>query len=201
MNFKKFRLLFIFLSLNLCCGLSAQESQKILITGQVVDSKARPVEGAEVAVIENEYSYGEYSAKVVAPFVKTDKNGRFEVQADITSQYNIFIVARKAGLAYAWDGLNYSSNTKGKGNFLLVMEKAYTLSGKVVDHNGKSIPGVTVQALPKTSYMYRLYQRPIYGPKEWFTTKTDSNGVFSFDYFSADVSSDFYVKAPELKRT
>lgn len=198
MNSKAFKPLLILLSLNICCVIFAQENQKLPITGQVVDYMARPVEGAEVAVIDSEYSYGEYSTKVIAPFVKTDKNGRFELQAEVSSQYGTFIVARKAGLAYAWDGLNYSSNTKSKGNFHLVLEKACTLSGKVVDHNGKPVPGVTVQAIPKTSYMSRLSQRPIFGPKEWFTTETDSNGVFSFDQFSADVSSDFHIKAPEL---
>jgi len=201
MKIKPFKIVLLLSLFNIYVSGAINENQKLTITGQVVDYTARPVEGAEIAVIEREYLYGEYSAKVVAPFVKTDKNGRFEVQADITDQYNTFIVARKAGLAYAWDGLNYSSNKKGKGNFLLVMEKARTLSGKVVDHNGKPVPGAIIQAVPKTSYMDRLHQRPIFGPKEWFTTETDSKGVFSFDYFTVDVSSDFYVKAPEMKRT
>jgi len=171
------------------------------IEGQVVDYMARPVEGAEIAIINSNYYDGEHYTKVIAPFVKTDKNGHFKVQAKVTSQYDTYIIARKAGLAYAWDGLNYSINKKGKGIFLLVLEKANTLTGKVMDYQGNAVPGASVHAIPKTSYLSRLNQRPIFGPKEWFTTKTDASGVFSFNYFSEDVSSDFHVKTPEWNCT
>ena len=175
--------------------------QKLPITGQVVDYTARPVEGAEVAVIHSDNHDGERYTKVISPFVKTNKDGRFEVQADVISQYDTYIIARKVGLAHAWDGLSYNSAIKEKAEFLLVLEKANTLTGKVVDYKGNAIPGAVVHAIPKTSYLSRLEQRPIYGPKEWFTTKTDSNGIFSFDYFSQDVGSDFHVKAPNWNCT
>ncbi|MBN1973526.1 MAG: carboxypeptidase regulatory-like domain-containing protein [Sedimentisphaerales bacterium] len=179
----------------ICNFSNAEGIQKLPITGQVVDYMARPVEGAEVAIIGIEHINNEYMSKTIAPIVKTNKDGRFEVQANVTSQYDTYIIARKKGMAYAWDGLNYSRNTLGKGKFLLVLEKANTLTGKVVDYNGKAVSGATVQAVPKTSYLSRLNQRPIYGPKEWFTTETDSEGVFSFGYFSEDSSADFRVKA------
>ncbi|MBN2588606.1 MAG: hypothetical protein JXA96_01995, partial [Sedimentisphaerales bacterium] len=193
------KLLFIILSI--CNFSNASEIQKLPITGQVVDYMARPVENAEVAIIEVERINNEYTYKTIAPFVKTNKDGLFEVQADVFSQRNTYAVARKNGLAYAWDGLNYSSNTLGKGKFLLVLEKANTLTGKVVNYNGEAISGATVQAVPKTSYLTRLNQSPMYGPKEWFSTLTDSEGVFSFDYFSEDTSADFYVKAKDWNCT
>jgi protocatechuate 3,4-dioxygenase beta subunit len=184
------------------CGLSAaKESQKLPVEGLVVDSAARPVDGAEIAVYEQEYHNGEYSANVMAPIVKTDRQGRFALQANVSSQYDTFIVARKEGLASAWDGLNYSRNTKGKGHFLLVLEKACTVTGIVVDPTGKPVSGAKVQALPVTSYLSRLRQRPIRAPTEWFTVETDSQGRFQFNQFAADVSCDFWVKASGLSST
>jgi len=162
---------------------------------------AKPVEGAEVAVYERVYRHGEYSAKMIAPIGKTNQQGHFELQADVSSQYDTFVVARKEGLALAWDGLNYSSNTTGKGHFLLVLERAYPFTGMVVDHNGKAVSGAKVQALTKTSYMSRLSQQPILAPKEWLTTETNLQGRFHFNQFSADVNCDFWVKAPHLSST
>ncbi|MHC4646731.1 MAG: redoxin domain-containing protein [Planctomycetota bacterium] len=196
-----YRLVVVLISLCVCGLNAAKENNKLIITGRVVDYLAKPVEGAEVAIYEGDHRNGEYSAKMIAPIGRTNQQGHFELQADVSSQYNTFVVARKEGLALARDGLNYSSNTKGKGHFFLVLEKACTLTGIVVDHNGSPVSGARVQALPKTSYMSRLRQRPMYGPREWLTTETDSHGVFCFDQFAADVSSDFCIKAPALSCT
>ncbi len=138
MKMKIFRLIVAFVCLAVCGHIQAKDSQKLPIEGQVVDYMARPVEGAEVAVYERIYLNSEESANMIAPIVKTDQQGRFSLQADVSSQYGTFIVARKEGLALAWDGLNYSGNTKEKGHFLLVLEKANTVTGLVVDHAGKA---------------------------------------------------------------
>jgi 5-hydroxyisourate hydrolase-like protein (transthyretin family)/peroxiredoxin len=184
------------------CGLSqAKETRKLPIEGQVIDYMARPVEGAEIAVYEKIYRNNEEFPKMIAPIIKTDHKGCFALQVDVSSQYGTFIVARKEGLALAWDGLNYSRNFKGKGHFLLVMEKPCTVAGIVVDHTGQTVSGAMIQALPKTSYMSRLSQRPILAPTEWFAVETDSEGKFEFDQFATDVSCDFWVKAPRLGST
>jgi len=165
------------------------------ISGRVVDYKARPVAGAEVAVYEaysqDEDPYG----RVTGPVVRTDKQGCFAVEADVTSQRDTYVVARKEGLALAWDGLNYSNNMKNRGCFLLVLERPAELTGVVVDHAGNPVAGARVRALPKTSYHSRLRQRPMVAPDDWFTTQTDGAGRFRFDAFCADVSSDFWIKA------
>jgi len=180
------------------CGLSqAKKAQSLPIDGQVVDYMARPVEGAEVVVYEQAYRNGEESVIMITPAVKTDRQGRFALQAEISAQYGMFIVARKEGLALAWDCLNYSSNTREKGHFLLVLEKACAVAGVVIDHTGKAVSGVKVKALPVTSYLSRLRQRPIIAPKEWFTVETDSQGRFHCNQFAADVSCDFWVEAPQ----
>jgi protocatechuate 3,4-dioxygenase beta subunit len=166
------------------------------VSGQVVDSRARPVAGAEVAVYETYAIARDEYGRLIGPIVKTDEKGEFSLEANVTSQYDTFIVARKPGLALAWDGLNYSLNTLAKGHFLLVLEEPCTLTGVVVDTSGKPAVGAKVQAVPKTSYMSRLSQRPMFAPTEWFTTQTDEKGVFRFDAFAADVGSDFRVEAP-----
>ncbi len=171
------------------------------ITGRVVDYAARPAHGAEVTVYEQKYHDGERVAELIGPVVTTDSEGRFELKADVASQYGTFIVARKPGLAMAWDGLNYGRHTLGRAHFLLVLEKPCTLTGVVTDGQGRPVSGAAVQAVPKTSYMRRLSQRPIIAPREWFTAETDKNGVFRFEDLAADVSSDFWVKAPSWECT
>lgn len=201
MKMEILKLIVAFVCLSVCGHIQAKDSRKLPIEGQVVDYMAKPVAGAEVVVYEQVYRNGEQSPYMIAPMIKTDRQGRFSLQADVSSQYGTFIVARKEGLALAWDGLNYSRNTKGKEHFLLVLEKACTVTGIVVDHTGKAVSGAKVQALPKTSYMSRLSQRPILAPKKWFTVETDSQGRFQFNQFSADVSCDFWVNAPRLGST
>ncbi|MHC4205586.1 MAG: carboxypeptidase regulatory-like domain-containing protein [Planctomycetota bacterium] len=201
MKIKFLTLTIVFVCLWICGYSQAKKTRKLLVEGQVVDYTARPVEGAQVAVYGQVYRNGEQSTHMIAPIVNTDRQGRFELQADISTQYSTFIVARKEGLALAWDGLNYGRNTKGKGHFLLVSEKTCTITGILVDHAGKAVSGAKVQALPKTSYMSRLRQRPILAPKEWFTVETNSDGKFHFHQFTADVSCDFQVKAPRLSST
>jgi peroxiredoxin len=201
MKIRMLMLTIVLLCLSVCGYSRAKDTRKLPVAGQVVDYTAGPVEGAEIVVYERMYRNGEETAKIIAPIVKTDRRGRFALQVDVSSQYGTFIVARKEGFALAWDGLNYSSNFKGKGHFLLVLEKACTVVGIVVDHAGKAVSGAAVQALPKTSYMSRLSQRPVLAPKEWFTTETDSRGSFQFSQFAADVSCDFSVKAPQSGTT
>jgi hypothetical protein len=165
------------------------------VGGRVVDFRAQPVAGAQVAVYERyriaEQEYG----RLVGPIVHTDRRGSFSLEMDVSAQYATFIVARKDGLALTWDGLNDGLNTKDRGRFLLVMEKPAELAGVVVDSAGRPVAGAHVQAVPKTSYLRRLNQQPIVAPAEWFTTRTDAAGRFRFPAFCADVSADFRVQA------
>jgi hypothetical protein len=133
--------------------------------------------------------------------IKTDRQGRFEIYDNINTRAYTYIVARKPGLAMAWDRVNRYGITKGKGRIVLMLDKPGKLSGIVVDHNGRPVSDAIVQAVPKTTYLSRLDQAPIVGPNEWFQTQTDSKGVFSFNSFSHDVSSDFWIKAPTLNCT
>ncbi len=177
---------------------TAQEVKKITCTGKVMDSKARPLAGAEVAAYERFYNYssGQEYTKLLGQVKKTDVNGYFVLNADISSQRNVFIVARKKSLAVGWDVLNSGSSNNAKGKFLIILEKPGTLAGTVVDENGNPIAKAKVRAVPKTSYLSRLDQRPVLAPEQWFTTQTDAKGNFSFNNFAPDVSADLWVKAP-----
>ena len=200
MKIEILKVLFALICLCVCGHSQAKDSRKMPIEGRVIDYMARPVEGAEVAVYEQVYRNGEAAAKMIAPIAKTDRQGCFVLQADVPTQYRIFIIARNKELALAWDVL-FNSNKAEKGHFLLVLEKASTVTGIVVDSNNKTVSGAIVQALPKTSYLSRLEQSPILAPKEWFTAETNSQGRFQFCQFAADVSCDFWVKAPQLGST
>jgi len=189
----------------LCLGLlvsfvtlsTAQEVKNITLTGRVVDYNARPLVGAEVAAYEKFYdSSGQEYTKLLDQVKKTDVNGYFVLNTDISSQRNVFIVVRKKGMAVGWDVLNSGSSNNAKGNFLIILEKPGTLAGTVVDENGNPIAKAKVRAIPKTSYLSRLNQRPILAPEQWFTTQSDTKGKFSFSSFTPDVSADFWIEAP-----
>lgn len=173
-----------------------------VLTGVVVDDQARPVDGAEVVVIENVVGeHNDDAARAMTPVVKTGKDGAFEISQDVRSANFTFILARKRGLASAWDCVNQYDNTHGLRRFLLVLEKPDVVAGTVVDDEGRPIPGAAVQAVPRTSYLRRLEQTDIWGPKEWFTTTTDSQGRFRFGQLPADASAFFWVTAPQRNCT
>jgi len=174
-----------------------QQAKPMTCTGRIVDSNAQPLAGAEIAAYEKLYDFsGQEYAKLLGINRKTDENGYFTFDANISTQYNAHIIARKKGLALGWDIFNPGINFKTKANLLIVLEKPCLLAGTLVDETGKPIAGAKVQAVPKTSYLSRLRQRPILAPEEWFTTKTDEKGKFSFNDFAADVSADFWIEAP-----
>ncbi len=166
----------------------------------VLDSNARPLADAEVALYEKLYNYssGEEYTKLLGQIKKTDMEGCCVLNAKISSQRNrnVFIVVRKKGLAVGWDVLNYSRSDEPQGNFNIILESPCVLAGIVVDEAGNPVAGAKVQAVPKTSYLRRLEQRPVLAPEQWFTTQTDAKGNFSFHNFAADVSADLWVRAP-----
>ena len=174
------------------------EGKPVRLSGRVVDSKSQPVAGAEVVAIEkcrdNYYRGPTECAEVLTAVKRTDSEGRFLLNANSTSHYYTYVVVRKEGFALGWDALTYNWNDKAEGNFNIILEKPNTLAGKVVDEEGAPVAATVIQAAPKTSYLRRLEQRPIYAPEEWFTTKTSSKGDFAFKNFSIDTSADFWVQ-------
>jgi protocatechuate 3,4-dioxygenase beta subunit len=137
----------------------------------------------------------EQDAKIVSPVVTTDSEGRFALEADVTRQREAVVVARKPGLAYAWEWVNSSLCTLSRKHILLVLEPACTMTGQVVDLEGRPVAGAEVQAMPANLWGFSgMY--PIHGPRQWFTVATDSQGRFRFEQFTADGSASLWVQAP-----
>ena len=169
------------------------------ITGQVVDHLARPVQGAQVVVCEqDDIGVWDMEARMIGPVVQTDNQGRFAVEAAATKQRDVFVVARKAGSAYAWEWLNSSLNTFDRKHFSLVLEPACVLAGQVVDADGRPVAEAEVQATPLTIWGFSgvIDRWTVPGPDSWFTVKTDSQGRFRFEQFAADVTASFRVRVP-----
>jgi|GEM_PF-1070356 len=169
----------------------------VTVTGRVVDFQARPVADAEIAVVENGLDWRTQlqDARVCGPIARTDDQGLFEAEARVEFKREMFVVARKPGLAFAWDKAPMDVASAPQIEFHLVMEKPQSLSGVVVDSSGRAMVGATVRAVPKTGYLSTLAQSPISLPEPWLSTMTDAEGRFRFDAFSADVICDFWVRA------
>jgi hypothetical protein len=146
---------------------------------------ARPLEGAEVTVVENDRDDDTslQDARQCAAVVRTDELGRFEVTAEIESLRDVFVVARKQGLALAWDKAPYNAASAPHVHFYLVLESPGEISGVVVDVSGQSVARASVRASPRTCYVTRLAQSPISLPTSWLSTQTDVKGRFRFVFF------------------
>jgi len=174
-----------------------QQSRALTLVGKVVDSNARPVGGAEVAIYEElyDYSMGQEYAQLLDRIKRTDANGSFVLNATIGSRYGVYVVARKQGLALGWDVLTQGARDKDDST-VIILERPCISAGIVVDRAGNPVARARVRAVPKTSYLRRLEQSPILAPEQWLVTQTDDKGNFRFDDFAADVSADFWVEAP-----
>ena len=170
-------------------GIWAASSPAMPITGQVVDNKARPVQGAEVVVCEK-YRIGFFDeeARTISPVVRTDAEGRFALEVGVKSQRDAFIVARKPGLAYAWEWLNCTFGTFSRKHIPLVLEPACILAGQVVDPEGRPVAGAEVQATPVNTWGFSDFvaRCAVPGPASWFTVTADAQGRFRFQQFAAD---------------
>jgi protocatechuate 3,4-dioxygenase beta subunit len=176
----------------LCIGGFALADGRVAVSGRIVDYLARPVAGAEVAIYEDVYelSVDRHVARLRDEVRRTDTNGRFSFTADVAPSYQVYLVARKEGLALGWDCPVFTDNN------VLVLERPCVLGGIVVDSVGHPVAAAKVRAAPKSTYLRRLEQSPILGPEPWLTAETDSRGRFLFKNFAPDVSVDFSVQAP-----
>ncbi len=193
-------------SLCLMLGVLSEVSLGLVLTGQVVDTRAQPIQGAEVVVCERySVSWAFQDANVISPIVKTDAQGRFVFELDaalsenVTRQRDIFVVARKAGLACAWEWLNTTINARGRRDFPLVLEPVGELGGQVVDARGNPVKGAEVQALPLTYSGFPGLNDTwrAHGPKAWFSVTTDAQGRFRFDQLSVNANAWLRVRAPD----
>ena len=136
------------------------ETGSIITTGTVRDNQDRPVEGAEMMIIP-----GRQKAVI------SDSRGQFEITWNPHSWRNgdtiFYIVARhkakNLGLALPMD--------KDAGTLRLVLKPGVSLSGQVVDTEGKAISGIRLSIMLHTSN---------WGSSIDTQKQTDGNGNFTF---------------------
>ncbi len=193
MQLKNTLLLSVLTALAITASLQAELVTRCEILA--LDINAQPIADAEVVAFRNIYDFasGLESTKLLHR-TRTDNTGRATLQITAEDAERAIVVIKKEPLAIGWDTLPYF--------FLpicqlsIILEEPAPITGKVISSDYKPIANALVQAVPKTSYLRRLDQRLIKSPKEWFTTTTNSKGLFRFDCFAPDVYTDFIVKAP-----
>ncbi len=189
---KQMSLTLVFMLTGLASG---QIGESMEITGQVRDYQIRMVEGADVAIFEihRDDLYSPTSAKLLDKIKKTDHQGRFVFNVTATPFHDIYVIARKEGLVLGWDYFHkqYLSQTKPDNSFVdIVLPKPYTLTGRLVDSEGKLVEGANVQAFTREGEI-------ICEPKDWFSVKTDSTGRFVFNDLPLDLMVKFFIEVPD----
>jgi protocatechuate 3,4-dioxygenase beta subunit len=168
----------------------AQPSEHITCTVRVVDYMARPVAGAEVAACEKVYDYsaGRIRTELLGEIKKTNPEGLVVMDIAFDKRRDVYIIARKAGLALGWDRFEPEIN--------IILGRPFVLAGTVVDEDGSSIGSALVRVVPSWKCIDRLRNIHPDEPEDWLTTEADANGKFSFDNIGADVTADFSVESP-----
>jgi protocatechuate 3,4-dioxygenase beta subunit len=137
------------------------ETGFITTAGKVVDNQGKPIEGAKIRIVPGRDNVA-----------LSDLRGQFEITWSPRSLKGkvavSYIVARykskNLGLAFPID------NKAGKHQ--LTLKPAVSLSGSVVDAEGKAISGVRLSILFRTSDWGQVIDSQ---------SQTDENGVFKFD--------------------
>jgi hypothetical protein len=190
---KQMSLTLVFMLTGLTAG---QIGESMEITGQVRDYQTRMVEGADIAIFEihRDDIYSPTSVKLLDKLKKTDHQGRFVFNVTATPRHDIYVIARKEGLALGWDYIYKKRiyEVKPDDNFIdIVLPKPFTLAGRLVNSEGKLVAGANGQVYTRGGSGEIMYE-----PKDWFSVKTDSKGRFVFDNLPLDLMVKFYVAVP-----
>lgn len=182
--------------LALCAAAQTRPPTTTPLKGTVVDAADRPVAGAIVE--SHAYPDGArlgYGGLEVKERATTDASGRFELQLPANGA---MIVARKAGLAPAWNQFMRMPGTEPR----LVLMPPSVLAGVVVDETGKPVVGVEVSVAVAMSETKQGRERIRYDPfsgkpaRDAFNTRTAANGRFRIDGFPTNASANLTVQAP-----
>lgn len=182
----------LILSLALTVVALGQQAKPHTCTVKVVDSNAQPVAGAEVICYEVFYDYerGQRRWEIVGR-AKTGEEGRFSREVMVTSRSSVWVAARKHGLSLGWGAAAYDS---AELDFIIQLNEPAVLAGVVVDENDTGISGAKVRVCLKNEQASLGVSFSV--PEDWFTTKTDAQGKFSFNNIPSDATADFWVEAP-----
>lgn len=188
------QILILFLVCLAAVAVGPRTGGKVTCCVKVVDVKGQPVAGAEVAAYEDflDYAGGQTITELLDKTTKMNEDGIYVLNINITQRVATWIVARKKGLAFAW---NHISQFAVDQEITFMLEEPCVLAGTVVDEAGKGIAGARVHMLP-THFMLSGPSVALEVPESWLTTEADANGDFCFSNVPADASADFLVTAP-----
>jgi protocatechuate 3,4-dioxygenase beta subunit len=170
-------------------------AQKTNCTGTVTDTAGNPVAGATV-------EYWRYEGRLHLELKKqstTGTNGAFEFPA---SRNMGFLLARKPGMAPAWEQLGQPFNPADETEARLVLTSPAALAGVVVDEADKPVANAEVSVAMAVGEISReagaqsfnyLTGKPAH---DCFTARTDAAGRFRIENFPTNAASTLAVQSP-----
>lgn len=174
-------------------------AQKSKCAGTVTDAAGRPLAGATVEYWRYEGNPFQPSHLELKQQITTDAGGAYEFQF---SPASAFLLARKPGLAPAWQQLNQSFNFVGDKEAVLVLTPPAALAGLVVDEADKPVANADVSVdaaireIPEDDSARipnHLTGKPAH---DCFSARTDAAGRFRIENFPTNATADLAVLAP-----
>lgn len=142
----------------------------VAITGKVVGPDGKSINGAKLFLVQSD--------RIKTQELLTDAAGNFSAEVDLTHRLPnrplAWIVAYASGCVPAETTLEENGN-------VITLDAGTTISGTVVDPDGKPLAGVPVRLLSLHDEKKFNY-RDIYLPEEWradFTATTAADGVWT----------------------
>ncbi|HIJ67349.1 MAG TPA: hypothetical protein HPP51_03580 [Planctomycetes bacterium] len=174
-----------------------KESKQVTCTGKIVDKQDRPIADAKVKLYKVAVETVGVSFKMeLAQQAVTGADGTFTLNSEvIEEQYSnqAIILADKEALAFGWDNWRLDKDADVE----ITLGPAEVLAGIVVDENGEPIDnaevGIPFMLAPNGGQPRYLVG---YMSLEFLSTKSDSEGKFSFDRIPAEATAEFVVKKP-----
>lgn len=171
--------------------------KQITCTGKVLDEQGGAIADVKIKLYAVEIEFGSLSYNLkCTQEVTTDTEGCFELKSavgDSVYSEQAVILADKEDLAIGWANWRLRENA----NVEIALSPPKVLAGTVVDENGKPISDADV------GISFMLVQtdgQPQYiignMSLELLTTRSDTEGKFSFDRIPDMASAEFTIKKP-----
>ncbi len=157
---------------------------KVKFTGAIVDEAGIPIAEAKISMWQQWLTHGRsYSSSPVSfpsgKYFETDNSGQFEtpIALDRKSPVN-FTIARPGYVSKTTNFKHYSSENENIDIGTIVLEKATTASGTVVDSGGNPVPGAAVWSYSTEGQGKQLARSDSAGRFEVGPIRNDSWFVF-----------------------
>jgi RNA polymerase sigma factor (sigma-70 family) len=176
---------------------AAKDRPIITIQGQVLDPKAKPVAGAKLYVSRATRVLFYHEDLTVEPVGATDADGRFSLSLDGQERGWFYLIAHAPGFGVSWIHLD---EEKRAGDVTLNLVEDVPITGRVVNTEGKPVPGVSVSinsiydpgdekldgylsgwlTTTMPEYYQEMPENPLYAPLAEIAGRatTDQNGDF-----------------------